>query len=240
MRDACISPTGPLPPEFGSTPEIVPFDSSVLLAESDHRIANHLALLMGYVRLKTADVDGQSEVPTRNAVHALLDGVTAQIAAVAKLHRALVSDPPAGPIDLGAHLRDVCAPFASGLSGAARIIEDLPPGCIVRPEQVLPLSQIAAEVITNALKHASDAAEPGAVVVRCRKDARGVVGLEVIDSGGGFPTGFDPERDGGLGFRLVRGLSQKLGARIAFESTGGGVRFCLTLPAPAEPRSWRS
>lgn len=217
---------------LGSSGEIVPFDSSLLLAESDHRIANHLTLLMGYVRLKAADMHREHEAPSRQAVDVLLDGVGAQIAAVAKLHRALVTDSPPDSVDLGEHLRGVCAPFAGGLGGPVRIVEDLTPGCVVRPEQVLPLSQIAAEVLTNALKHACDGAGPGSVVVCCRNDAAGAVRLEVIDSGGGFPAGFDPETDGGLGFRLVRGLSERLGARIAFESNSGGVRFCLTLPAP--------
>jgi two-component sensor histidine kinase len=233
MHGACLPPTDPATRDFGSTGEIIAFDSSVLLAESDHRIANHLALLMSYVRLKTADMDRQRRAPSRQAVHVLLDGVGAQIAAVARLHRALVSDDRQGSADLGKHLREVCAPFASGLGGPTRIVEDLAPGCVVEPAQVLPLSQIAAEVITNALKHACDGPEPGAVVVRCRKDAVGCVRLEVIDRGGGRPAGFDPETDGGLGFRLVRGLNKKLGARIAFDSTTDGVRFCLTLPAPA-------
>jgi two-component sensor histidine kinase len=200
-------------PVFGSDGELVPVDGSVLLAESDHRIANHLALLMSYVRLKTADLDRESEPPSRQTVHALLEGIGAQMAAVAKLHRALVSDDLRRSADLSEHLREVCAPFAGGLSGRRRIVEDLAPSCVVEPEQVLPLSQIAAEVLTNALKHAYEGAEAGAVLVRCRKDGQGDVRLEVIDSGGGFPAGFDPETDGGLGFHLVRGLSRKLGAR---------------------------
>ncbi|MGZ6779745.1 MAG: sensor histidine kinase [Mycobacterium sp.] len=206
---------------------------TALDAEADHRIANHLALLLAYVRLKTADMEVLPEVPSRKSVHVLLDGVSAQIVAIAKLHRALVSAPSLGAVDLGAHLREVCAPFASSLIGAARFVEDLAPGCVVGPEQVLPLSQITTEIITNALKHACDRAEPVVVLIRCRKDGCGDVRLEVVDSGGGFPAGFDPETSGGLGFRLVRGLSLRLGARIAFESTTVGVRFCLTLPATA-------
>jgi two-component sensor histidine kinase len=226
------------PPVFGSKEEIIPFASPVAHAESDHRIANHLALLTAYVRLKTADMDRQRIAPSRKAVHVLLDGVGAQIAAVARLHRALASDNLPGSADLGEHLREVCAPFAGGLSGTARIVEDLAPGCVVRPEQVLPLSQIAAEVVTNALKHACDGPEPRSVLVRCRNDRAGDVRLEVIDSGGGFPAGFDPETGGGFGFRLVRGLSAKLGARITYESTASGVCFRLMLPAttPAQSR----
>lgn len=223
-------------PDFGPAEEIIAFDSSVLLAESDHRIANHLTLLMGHVRLKTADMDRQHKALSRRTVQAVLEGVSAQIAAVAKLHRALVTGSPLAPVDLGEHLHEVCAPFANSLSGEARIIEDFAPGCVVDPEQVLPLIQIAAKVLTNALKHASHGAQPGAVRVHCRKDGRGEVQLEISDSGGGLPAAFDPKTDGGLGFRLVRGLSQKLGARTSFDSTAGGVRFRLTLAATAPAR----
>lgn len=238
MRGACLPLMESATPVRDSCGETIPLDSSALLAESDHRIANHLTLLMSYVRLKTTDMDRECKAPSRRAVHVLLDGVGAQIAAVARLHRALVTDNLLGSADLGEHLREVCAPFAGGLSGGVRIVEDLAPGCVVGPEQVLPLSQIAAEVLTNALKHACDSAEPGSVLVRCRHDVDGNVRLEIIDGGGGFPAGFDPESDSGLGFRLVHGLSERLGARIAFESTTDGVRFSLTLPAPiiAQPR----
>ncbi|MGZ3364100.1 MAG: sensor histidine kinase [Caulobacteraceae bacterium] len=225
----------PLPgstmPDPGSNAESIAFDSSAPLAESDHRIANHLALLLSYVRLKAADMDVQSEIPSRKSVQALLDGVSAQIVAVAKLHRALVSDAPSRSVDFGMRLREVCAPFVSGLSGRARLVEEVAPGCMVGAQQALPLSQIAAEVITNALKHAYDGANPTAVFVRCHTDAADDLQLEVIDSGGGFPADFDPQTDGGFGFRLVRGLGQKLGARISFVSTTGGVHFSLTLPA---------
>lgn len=228
MRSACLSFKDFVASDCRSDPHS--FDSAALLGEADHRIANHLALLMGYVRLKTAEIDSQGEGPSREAVHGVLDGVCAQIAAVAKLHRVLAFDSLPGSVDLGQHLHEVCAPFARGLCGAAELIEDYAPGCVVRPDQVLPLSQIAAEAVTNALKHARDDAKPNAVRVQCRMDAAGALRLEIIDSGCGFPADFDPEKDGGFGFRLVRGLSRKLGAQIDFESTTSGVRFCLTLP----------
>lgn len=232
MNVACLPAERSTEPAPASSGQADPFDSAVLLAEADHRIANHLALLMGYVRLKTADMDSQGRAPSLAAMHVLLDGVGAQIAAVARLHRALVSDSPPGPVDLGKRLHEVCAPFARGLAGAATVIEDFAPGCVVGPNEVLPLSQITAEIVTNALRRAYDGASPGRVVVSCRDDVGGGLRVEVVDSGCGLPVGSDPEVDGGLGLRLVRGLARKLGAQIALESATDGVRFCLTLPRP--------
>lgn len=206
-------------------------DVPALLAQADHRIANHLALLAGYLRLKTNDLARSSEGPSRDTVHLLLEGVGAQIHALARLHHALAVDGQNGRVDLGEQLRGLCTPFASGLSGAVELIEDLPAGCAVRSDQILSITQIVAEVVMNALKHAHAEGEAGVVLVRCRRDNNGEVQVEVLDDGAGLPENFDTRTDGGLGFRLLRANSKLLGARIAFESTGQGLHFRLTVGA---------
>lgn len=193
-------------------------DQCSLLVEADHRIANHLAMLGGYVRLKAAGVDGEARL--------LLETIGAQVDAVGRLHRALAAHGQHGAVDLSEHLRMICAPFAAGLAGGAKLIQDIPTACPVRADQVLPLSQIVSEVVTNAFKYAP----VGVVLVRCRQGEAGGVEIEVVDDGPGLPAGFDPATDGGLGFRLIRTLSRQVGATPAFESAGLGLRFRLNLP----------
>ncbi len=197
-----------------------------LLAEADHRIANHLALLAAYVRLKTADLE-----PGRDPVRLLLAGVGAQIGAVSRLHRAFAAGGRQTSVDLGEHLHEICTPFAAGLFGAVRLDEDLAPGCIVRPDQILPLVQIVDEVITNAVKHGGRNGEAGAILVGCRRVDTGAVLVDISDDGPGLPPTFDPDVDGGIGFRLLRALGRQLGAFMAFESSDDGLCFRLTLPA---------
>ncbi len=213
-------------------------DAGYILAEADHRIANHLALLSGFVRLQAAALSRQAEAPSRASMRLLLDGVGVQINAVARLHRILAADgrtaaPRTGSVNLGDHLHEICTGFASGLSGETTIVENFSPDCAVRPDQLLPLSQIVAEVITNALKHARQGREPNSIRVECCEDRQGAVRIEVCDNGPGFPPDFDPETDAGLGFGLIRALGRKLGARTEFQSTSCGLVFRLTLPGPA-------
>jgi two-component sensor histidine kinase len=186
-------------------------------------------MLSGLVRLKSGDLARQTAEPARDSMRLLLEGVGVQIDAVARLHRALALHGSAAPADLGVHLHEVSAPFVSGVFGPITLIEDFAPRCAVRPDQLLPLTQIFAEVLTNAVKHAPHAGEPQAILARCRPEGAGVV-VEVIDHGPGFPAGFDPQTDGGLGFRLLRALGRQLGASIVFESSSRGVRFRLTTP----------
>ena len=61
----------------------------------------------------------------------------------------------------------------------------------------------------------------------------GSVYVEVEDDGVGLPENFDPWRDGGLGFEIIRGLSQQLGAKLLFDSDGIGLRVRLMVPKVA-------
>lgn len=207
-----------------------PCGDCTLQAEADHRIANHLALLAGYVRLQAADLMKQPAPPTRESVRLLMATIDAQITAVALLHRSLATHGRPVSTDLGEHLHEVCTPFVAGLSGGTRLVEDFKAGCVVRPEHVLPLTQMVAEVVTNAIKHAQTAGEPGDITVRCARDMAGDLLVEVTDTGPGLPATFDPETDGGLGFRLLRSLGKQVGATLSFDSSRQGTHFQLTLP----------
>lgn len=210
-------------------------DERTFLAEADHRIANHLALLRGYVRLKATELARHAGQPSRESVLLLLEGVGTQIDAVGRLHRSLAGEGQPASNDVGEMLRELCAPFASGRFGPIDVVEDCAPGCRVAAEEMLPLTHIVSEVIANAAKHGQSPNRTGSIRVRCRTGDAGSVLVEVIDDGPGLPDGFDPRTGGGLGFRLLRSLGRQIGALIAFHSTAQGLRFRLILP-PARSR----
>jgi two-component sensor histidine kinase len=162
--------------------------------EANHRFANHLALLSGFVRLKAADLARQPASPTTTTVLLLLESLHAQIMAASGLHRALALDVGSVRQDLGAYLRNVCVPLSAMLSGRIAIVEEIKPGCDVPPDHILPLTQIASEVITNAVKHAYSAGRPGRILVRGWREDDGSTVIEVADDGPGLPEAFDVER----------------------------------------------
>lgn len=203
-------------------------DDCELIRESDHRIANHLALLASFVRLKAADLARRPAVDGADAA-LLLESIQSQIGAMARLHRALATSWSAVP-DLSEHLRELCGALAKVSDARVEIVQDLPAGCFVPPRQIAPLVQMIAEALANAIKHACPPEAGGLILVRARRDAIGALRVEVVDNGPGLPDRFDPEVDGGLGFRLLRTLGKQIGARIAFDSGRDGLRFRLTLP----------
>lgn len=54
--------------------------------------------------------------------------------------------------------------------------------------------------------------------------------LTVSDDGIGLPEGFDPQKDGGLGFQVIRALCGEIGALLDVSSDTLGVTFRLTVP----------
>lgn len=202
----------------------------LLLDEADHRIANHLAVLAGYVRLKAADYARQPDEPSREDMVRLLHSIGAQIDAVARLHRALSLGHGATSTDLAVHLRGICAPFRESFSRSIDLTEDYAAGCVIQADQVLPLTQVVAEAITNAMKYAHPDGALAKVHISCRPTQEAGAEIRITDDGVGLPDSFDLASAGGLGLRLLRGLAQQLGATLEFKSTRSGLDFTVTLP----------
>jgi two-component sensor histidine kinase len=93
---------------------------------------------------------------------------------------------------------------------------------------------IANELATNAIKHAYATGEDGPVTIRLRAEA-GQVRLEVADEGHGLPPGFDPAAGGGLGMRLVLGLTRQLRGTLTAGDAAPGALFAVELPFPGGP-----
>jgi two-component sensor histidine kinase len=208
-------------------------ETCVLLDEADHRIANHLAVLAGYVRLKAADCARQTREPTRDDMVRLLESIGAQIDSVARLHRALAVGHGTTSPDLAVHLRRTCAPFRESFSRSIAVTEDYEPGCVIRPDQVLPLTQVVAEVMTNAMKYAHPDGGMTKVHVSCHSTPGLGPRITITDDGVGLPDNLGAAASDGMGLRLLRGLARQLGATMEFKSTRRGLDFSITLPAPA-------
>lgn len=207
-----------------------PCNGCRFIQEADHRIANHLAMLAAFVRLKELELARDLAIPSTEAVQMLLETIRTQTDAVARLHRALASSGGHVAADLAEHLHATCAPLASLLAGRVEMIEDFAPDCQVAPDQILPLTQIVSEAITNAVKHAYPAGAAGRVLIRTRRDELNGFTVEIADDGPGLPPGFNPDEEGGLGLRLMRALSSQLGARLEFRPRSPGALIRLTLP----------
>ncbi len=189
--------------------------------EAHHRITNDLAVISSLVRLQAQGLRGADAICPDMAREALL-AAASRIDAVGRLHRSLCT---ASDDQVAEHyLRGLCADAAAfaGIDRAAitcriAFLRDVP------PEQLRSLGLLIHEMLLNALKYSHPAGLVPVIDVHCGHDESGALIMDVSDDGVGFPEGFDPAKDGGFGFRIMRLLADQLGVTLTFDSSPLGV-----------------
>lgn len=204
-----------------------------LVAEANHRAANSLALLGGLVRMQARAAGKSGQHFSHAQVQMMLDGVAARIATIGQLHRMLANMPLEGSVPLNQHLREVCSTVITAFSSEEQPVHINHHGvdCLVLTKYVQPLTLMLCEIIINAMKYSHPAGGvPIEIVVRCHSETDGTLKVTVSDDGVGLPEGFDPAKDGGLGFQVIRALAREIGAELDIRSDNLGVTFSLTVP----------
>jgi two-component sensor histidine kinase len=207
------------------------------VAEANHRIANSLTLLVAMVRMQATAAARRTEPVSAAELQLALQGVAARIGTIGQLHRMLSYAPQDGVVSLQPHLKEVSAALVAALSSPEQMVrvEHRGHDCLVRTRQVQPLILILCEVFINAMKYAHPTGVPLVLDVGCFTGTDGRLVVLMRDDGIGLPDSFDPQKDGGLGFRVIRSLAGELGADLAIESSSLGLSFRVSLPAMAMP-----
>ena len=206
-----------------------------LMAETHHRVANSLALLVGMVRLQALSVKKKQETLSNAEVRNLLDGVAARINTISQLHRILAQTESEGTISLRPHLRDVTDALVAALSSPEQAVNVVHTGsdCMVLMRHVQPIVLLLCEVFINALKYAHPTGVALIMAVDCAPAGDGRLVLTISDDGVGLPEGFEPEQSTGMGFMVMRRLAAEIGSELQIRSTHLGLSFRLSLPAGA-------
>jgi two-component sensor histidine kinase len=97
--------------------------------------------------------------------------------------------------------------------------------------RAIPFGLLMNELISNALKHAFPEKKTGLVTVRLAKD-KGIISLEVTDTGVGLPKHVHYRSSSSLGLRLVRELAGQLGGKVRIRCRRG-TTVQLSIPSRA-------
>lgn len=200
------------------------------VAEADHRIANHLAMLGSYVRLKSSKLVQRKSTVTSEEALVLIKAIGVQIDAVSHLHRFLAGRNISDKMELYTYLATICAALRSAVDREVDISESFDRTCVIPPSYVLPVSQIVTEMMTNAIKHGKDPSGQVSLRVSCRHDALGSIVIEVGDSGSGLKTQASLVGQQSLGLRIVEALTAQVKGSISYHSGPAGLSVQLTVP----------
>jgi two-component sensor histidine kinase len=208
-------------------------DTSALdvVAEANHRIANHLAMIAGLMRSQGVRIFEKQQTMTGREVQLTLKEFAARLETVARVHRVLSQSDDGDPVDVDGYLRSIAERMLSSLSlaGEMKLRCDLRASCVLSSEKAITLGLLVGELVTNAVKYAHPAGVAGIISVEASMTRDGIL-INVSDDGVGFPEGLDPLEGGGMGLRIIQGLTAKLGGTISFENYGLGLSCTLLVP----------
>ena len=194
------------------------------LREMQHRMKNHLSMLLALIRL---------EANRQEASENKIDVLAARVEALGTLYDQ-IADPAGGDDDasvaLATYVRRVCGAMEM-LSDRARIGVNVDVERFeVSVDRAARIGLFLCEALTNALRHAYGNAERGEISVSLVRGTGGGATLSVADDGRGLGDALWPDDPGTLGGLIVRDLVRRLDARLEVESSPAGTTVRLELP----------
>ena len=194
----------------------------LLLQENQHRTANSLMFIAGFLRAQRRNVEAH---PARGVE--CLDQAVRRLDTVSGLHRRL-AHPSGGAEALPQLFQQVCDGLitAAGARNVSVSIEIDP--VELEMEQVMLLALLLAEIVTNALKHAFENGRSGVILVRLASSGRDHV-FEVRDDGRGLRPNLPAVAGQGAGQRIIETIAAQLGGRLTRRNEGG---LCTRLTFP--------
>ncbi|HZU28106.1 MAG TPA: histidine kinase dimerization/phosphoacceptor domain -containing protein [Bryobacteraceae bacterium] len=202
-------------------------EKEALLREIHHRVKNNLQVVSSLLGLQSRGVrDPQTRrlfSESQNRVHSM-----------ALLHETLYESDDLSQVDFQEYVAQLAQHLfrSYGVGGdRIRLVTDL--GSLrLNMDLAVPFGLIINELVSNSLKYAFPDERAGEIRIAFQVDAHAQGQLIVSDNGVGLPAGLDPATVRSLGLRLVRTLSEQVGASFEIRSDGG-TRVRLTFPHSA-------
>ena len=201
------------------------------LAEVQHRVKNHLAMIASMIRL-------QARQPEAAGDYIVL---ARRVEAIQLLYQELsetgVSSSFRDEVPLGAYVSRIAAAVGHLDGGQGIRVNVIAEEVMVDATTAGRVGLLVSEVLTNAFRHAFAGRDTGLVETRVQRLSGGVIRIQVSDDGTGLPEGTDWPTSGNLGSRIVTALLTGLEARHAVTTSASGTTVTIDIPGPEGPAS---
>ncbi|MFB0613290.1 sensor histidine kinase [Aurantiacibacter poecillastricola] len=195
------------------------------LREVQHRVKNHLALLLSLIRMES-----RKATDTKTSLNVLANRVEALNMLYDEFSRSGSGD--TGTVALGAYISRVCSAL-NMLDGHREVRMNLETDDQrASLDAASQMGLLVSELLTNALQHAFEVDREGFVNVKLWHEGESVV-LQVIDNGKGIPADVDWPNDGSLGARIVRELVARLDGELKVDTGENGTTVTIEFPVEA-------
>lgn len=199
----------------------------LLLREVHHRVKNNMQMTISLLRMGSSDVsDPEAE--------AALEATISRVEALGVVHQMLFDRDIPSDVSVSAFLRELVDNVTTAYILGERDIQlDVEaPDRLLYVDTAVTFSLLANELLINAVKHAFVGSDRRGTVRLVFREDENEARLSVIDNGQGLPDDLDPQKGGGTGMGIVRGLVRQLAGKLHYEQApGGGTAAHVTVPA---------
>jgi len=198
--------------------------AELLLREVNHRVANSLAIVAALTNLqRSAVID--------DAARRALDEMQARIMAIAGVHRRLYTSDDVQTVDIKAYLSGLVEELRSSMLawGSDHDISLAVDHISLPTDKAVSLGIIVTELVTNSYKYAYHGDHRGDIRVRMTREGDGEACLIVEDDGVGMPAGSERPTGTGLGTRVIKSMSVRLGTELTYVPAERGTRALLRI-----------
>lgn|GEM_PF-1502184 len=197
-------------------------DKSWLLKEMHHRVKNNLHTIMNLLEFQSAYLHDDALDAIRNS--------QSRIFSMSLIHQKLYqTDDDVKTIDMAVYIPELVSYLKEcfGMHRNCHIDMDLEHSIIFYVEEAVPLGLIINEAVTNSMKYAFTADKPGVITISMKSSGVDTYELILADNGRGLGADFDLDKVTSLGFQLIKGLSEQLGAQLKLVNENG-LKMVLT------------
>ncbi len=204
------------------------------LAEVQHRVKNHLAMIVSMIRIQASRVDDPA-----TAFNTLSRRVEALQLLYQEMHQAGAASATASIIPLGAYLGRIASAI-NHLDGREGVKLNFNADTVSVPvETAGRIGLVLSEILTNAMQHAFDGRNAGVVTVRSKVLSHGLLRLSIEDDGVGMPDDCDWPKEGNLGARIVRELVKGLRGTLEVGRLTAGSLINIDIPLEQQAQQIR-
>jgi PAS domain S-box-containing protein len=201
------------------------------LAEVQHRVKNHLAMIVSMIRLQARDPRAAGDYTV----------LARRVEAIQLLYQELsetgVASSFRDEVPLGAYVSRIAAAVGHLDGGQGIRVNVIAEEVMVDATTAGRVGLLVSEILTNAFRHAFAGRDTGLVETRVQRLSGGLVRIQVSDDGTGLPEGADWPTSGNLGSRIVKALLEGLQARHAVTTSAAGTTVTIDIPGPERPAS---
>jgi two-component sensor histidine kinase len=193
-------------------------EKNILLKEVHHRVKNNLQLVSSIMNMQIRRTPSDE---TKGTLRRLQD----RVMGMAAVHRALYKSDDFTRINGSILLGELSQQLLEGVDSGIRVRRSLGDVVLV-PEQAVPLSMLASEAITNAVKHIDPkGGDHRAIEIELFAPKEGHAHFSVTSTGAADENG-----GSGLGMQLIRAFEAQLEGTLSVTNGDGRHRVAIDFP----------